>query len=191
LLQDSQLSISGIISENLGTRLARIQNTHFTTGTGTTLPYGVVAKATEGVVTADSSSALTYANFVDLYHSVDPAYRGNAIFMMADSTLALVKKMVDTTGRPLWMPSMAAGSPDTILGKPVVVNNDVAAKAATAKCVLFGDFDKYIIRDCSETVIRVLNERWAETGSVGFVALHRADGNLLNTSAIKYLQVHA
>lgn len=194
LLQDGAIDVGAYIAEVLGERLARAQNYYFTIGTGVTSgssePQGVVTGASEGVVAA-SASAITYAELVDLYHSVDVSYRKNATWMLDDTTLAYVKKIVDGDQRPLWGAGLNAGQADTIMGKPVIVNNDIPVIASSAKVIVFGDFKKYLIRDVMGLTVRVLNERYIDTGSIGFLALSRNDGVTLNSAALKYLQMHA
>lgn len=189
LLQDSQVNISGLIGEALGTRLARIHNEDFTLGDGTGEPLGVVVASTKGT---DGSAATTvaYGDLVNLYHSVDPAYRSSpkCYWMMNDATLAKLKLMVSSADdRPLWQPGLVAGAPDTILGKPYIINNDMETAASGKKSILFGDFSKYLIRDVADIQVMVLRERWAEALSVGFIAFSRNDGVLLNTAAIKHI----
>lgn len=188
LLQDSAIDITGYIAEALGTRLGRIQNTHFTTGTGSSQPQGVVTGSTSGK-TAASATAITYLELIDLMHSVDPAHRGNAKFMMNDLTLAAIKKLQDTTGRPLWLPGVAVGEPDTLLGKPYVINQDMATIATAAKTVLFGDFKYYHVRDVMDVQLFRITDKYIEQGSVGFLAYLRSDGKMVNpgSNPIKYL----
>jgi len=87
---------------------------------------------------------------------VDPAYRRMAEWMFHDSTLKAIKKLKDSEGRPLWAPGIAVREPNTILGYPYVVNNDMPVMAADAKSILFGDFSNYFIRD----VLGVQLLRW-------------------------------
>src|SRR5689334_1973561 len=98
-------------------RFGRITNTHFTTGDGVSKPSGVMTEATLGV-TAASATEFTADEVIDLEHSVDPAYRRSARWMMNDDSLKILKKLKDTAGRNLWMASPADGEPDTTLGHP-------------------------------------------------------------------------
>lgn len=186
LLQDSEIDLSGFIAESLGARIGRLQNTHFTTGDGTSKPDGVAKDCVKGA-DADGTADITYDDLVDLFHSVDPAYRQNGVWMFNDTTFATIRKIVDLNNLPLWGMGLNGPESNTLLGKPIIVNNDVADIANNAKSVLFGDFSKYIIRDVIGTSVRVLNERYAELGSVAFLAYARADGALTNTSAVKHL----
>lgn len=195
LLQDSAFNLDAWLSKKLGTRLARIVNTHTTTGNGASKPNGAVTAAAlgytaGGTTTSGSTASLAYDDLVELEHSVDPAYRKNARFMFADSTLKAIKKLKDGIGRPLWRGGLAEKEPDTIDSYPYVINQDMATMAASAKPVLFGDFQNYFIRRIAGTQILRLTERYAELNQVGFVAFQRWDGNLIDagTHPIKYLQ---
>jgi HK97 family phage major capsid protein len=193
LLQDSAINVGELMGRLLGERLGRITNTHFTTGDGSSKPRGIVAAAGSGVTSV--ADPPTYDNFVDLVHSVDPAYRTGARFMMNDATLKTVKKIKvlqysgDTVGTPLWQPSMVAGQPDTILGYQYVINQQMASPGSSAKKVIFGDLSKYMIRDVRDIEIQVLRERFAEYHQVAFLAFLRADGDLLDagTDPVKYM----
>jgi len=74
LIQDSQIDIEAYIRGLLATRLGRITNKHFTVGTGTGQPNGVITAASIGKTGASGqTTSITYADLVDLEHSVDPA----------------------------------------------------------------------------------------------------------------------
>jgi len=189
LLQDASVNIPEFLGNALGTRIGRITNTHFTTGTGTGQPKGIVTAATLGKTGATGqTTSVIYADLVDLQHSVDPEYRINARWMFADSTLKAIKKMVDGQQRPLWSAGLAVREPDTILGFPYVINQAVAAMAANAKSILFGDLSKYKIRDVRQVTLLRLDERFADVHQVAFLAFSRHDGNLLDagTNPVKY-----
>ena len=187
LMQDSEFPLEQFVAEKLGERLGRAQNAHWTTGTGSSQPYGVVVGAASGKAGATGqTTTVLYADIVDLLYSVDAAYRPNARFMTRDASIGIIRKLVDSQSRPLWEPSMQAGQPDTIFGYPVVVNNDVAAMAASAKSILFGDFSKYIIRDVSGIQVVRLGERYADYLQVGFYAFQRTGGRLNAANSTTY-----
>ena len=189
LMQDNSINLANFLGEALGTRIGRITNNHFTTGAGTTLPKGIVTAATLGKTgTTGETTSLIFDDLVDLEHSVDPAYRQNGRFMFHDKTLAALKKIKDSQQRPLFLPGLSVNAPDTILGYPYTVNQDMPQMAANAKSVLFGDLSKYIIRDVLGITLLRLDERYAEFHQVAFLAFARFDGNLLDagTHPVKY-----
>lgn len=184
LMQDNSVNLPQLLGSLLGERLGRITNTHFTTATGTGQPNGVVNAATFAQATTGNTTAITYANLIALYHSVDPAYRNNAKFMMNDNTISKIKLMTDSQGRPLWLPGLVDRAPDTILGSPYVINQDMASMTISAKSILFGDFSKYLIRDVRDITLLRLDERYAEFLQVAFLAFLRTDGDLLNAGTV-------
>jgi HK97 family phage major capsid protein len=198
LLQDSYFNVGDILRDLFVDRLGRITNSYFTTGTGSSEPQGIVTGATLGVTaTSGQTGTIIYNDLVDLEHSVDPLYRPNAKWMFNDSTLKALKKLKDSSGRPLWMgyaessfgPQVAQ---PTILGYQYQINQNMAnigtsgSPVAGNKSILFGDFNRYIVRDVLNMELIRLDERYAEYGQVAFLMFMRADGRTLNTAAIKY-----
>jgi HK97 family phage major capsid protein len=188
LMQDSAFDMDAYLREALSERLARILNRHATTGTGTDQPQGVVGASTAGK-TAASSSAVTFDELRDLIHSVDPAYRDRGLLMFHDNTLLALSKLKDDQSRYLWMPSPRDGEPDRIWGYRYSINQHMPVFGSGNKSILFGDFKKYIIRIVRQTVIRRLDERYAEADQVAFVGFSRFDGELIDagTNPIKHL----
>ena len=188
LIQDSAIDVIGFVINRLATRIARIQNTHFTVGGGTTVPDGIVPKSAIGKTgTTGQTLTVVYDDLVDLKHSVNRAYRANAKYMMNDLSVAVVSKLKDTTGRPIWVPAITENAPDMLNGHPLVVNDDVAAMAANAKSIVFGDLSQYTIRDVSNStsIRRFDDSAFALNGQVGFCGWTRSGGNLLDTAATK------
>ena len=189
LMQDAAFSVENLIADIAGERLGRIWNEHFTTGTGSSQPNGVVTASTQGKVgTTGQTGSVIYDDLIDLIYSVDKAYRQQAKFMMNDASVKIIRKLKDANNLPLWQPSVQAGEPDSILGYPLVVNNDVATMAANAKSILFGDLKKYKIRRVRGMGLLRLNERYADALQVGFFAFGRADGDLIDagTNPVKH-----
>jgi HK97 family phage major capsid protein len=192
LLEDEGLSetLSTFIDMQLKERMSRGLNYSFTLGVGTTDIEGVTVGAYTSSVTA-SASAITKDNFYDVEASVDPAYRRNGRWMFNDSTLTALKKLYvgSSDDRPLWQPSVRDGAPDTILGYPYTINQDMADIGASAKSILFGDFKNYVIREVADWRLVRLNERYAEKDQVGFTLFARYDGFVADagTHPIKYM----
>lgn len=188
LLQDSATQMPGFIGARIGERIGRIANRMFTVGTGTNQPRGIVTDATSSGITTASATALAYDEVLGLVHSVDIAYRDNARFMWHDNTLLLMKKMKDDQGRPLWMPSLIPGAPDTFDNFPYTVNNHMPQGTGT-KAILFGDLSKYVIRDAMGLELFRFNELYMVNHKIAFMGTARMDGRLVDagTHPVKYL----
>lgn len=189
LLTDAAFDLGGFINRKFAERMARILNDHFTFGTGANQPVGIVTGATLGV-TAASSSAVTFDEVAyDLPHTVDPAYRMNAQFMFADSTLKVLKKMKNGEGDYLWSSGVMIREPDMIAGYRYTINQSMDALGSGKKPILFGDLSKYMVRRVAGAQLLRLNERFADYNQVAFLGFQRWDGNLIDagTHPVKYL----
>ncbi|OPZ85954.1 MAG: Phage capsid family protein [Firmicutes bacterium ADurb.Bin419] len=128
---------------------------------------------------------------IDLYHSLGSPYRKNAVFVMNDTTVKAIRKLKDGNGQYLWQPSIALGQPDTILNRPLKTSAYVPNIEAGAKTIAFGDFSYFWVADRQGRSFKRLNELFATTGQVGFMATQRVDGKLVLSEAIKVLQQKA
>ena len=125
---------------------------------------------------------------IDLFYSLNSAYRKNAVWLLNDSTMKNIRKLKDSNGQYLWQPALHEGGFDTLLGKRIYTSPYAPELAADQKTVAFGDFNYYWIGDRLGITFKRLNERFAETGQIGFIASKRLDGKLILPEAIKVLQ---
>jgi len=202
LLQDSAFDLASVLGTMLGERIGRITNNHFTTGTGSGQPNGIVTASSAGVTLANATSNVTTFTapqgadgFFQLLHSIDPAYRTapGVGFMMNDTTLSHLRRLKATTNEYIFQESMRVGEPDRLLGYPIFINQSMASPAASAKTVLFGQLNKYKIRDVAGLRLRRLVERYAEVDQEAFIAFSRHDGDMLDagTDPVKHLAMAA
>lgn len=193
LLNDSVFDLASYISTEFGRRMGSKEEEAFFVGDGSGKPTGVFAAsggAQTGVTTA-GSSVITVDELIDLFYSLKSPYRKKAAFVMNDATVKSIRKLKDGSGQYLWQPSMTAGTPDTILNRPVFTSSYVPTIAAGAKTIAFGDFGYYWVADRQGRSFKRLNELFATTGQVGFMATQRVDGKLILPEAIKLLQQKA
>lgn len=193
LIQDSEFPMEEFVFETLGERNGRALNTAFTTGTGTDQPQGKVTGATQAHVTA-SATAFTRAEILELIYGVDRAYRvGPKVgFEMHDSIIKEIAKLSVGSGdnRPLWQPSLVTGQPDTLEGYRYWINNDMSSALTTGlKIMLFGDHSKFFIREVLPMVLRRFDELYGANDRIGFAVFSRWDSVVVDTAAIKYLEL--
>ena len=193
LLNDSVFDLESYISAEFARRIGSKEEEAFFTGDGSGKPTGIFA-ASGGAdvgVTAAAAAALTADELIDLFYSLRSPYRKKAVWVMNDSTVKAIRKLKDGNGQYLWQPALTAGTPDTILNRPVYTSSYVPAIAAGAKTIAFGDFSYYWIADRQGRSFKRLNELFATTGQVGFMATQRVDGKLILSEAVKVLQQKA
>jgi len=186
LIDDTGVDLEGFLARQCGRALGNAFGTDLVVGNAVSKPSGVVQTATTGVTgTNGVVGAFTADNLIDLYYSVLSSYRQNATWMMRDATIAAVRKLKDTTNQYIWTPGLA-GSPDTIMGRPVVSDPNVAAVALSAKSVIFGDFGAYFVRIAGGIRFERSSDFAFNTDQITFKAVLRGDGILADqTGAIK------
>ena len=193
LLNDSVFNLEAYISKEFARRIGNKEEEAFFTGDGSGKPTGILAStggAQIGMTTA-GATAITMDEVLDLFYSLKAPYRNKAVFVMNDATVKAIRKLKDGQGQYLWQPSLQAGTPDTILNRPLYTSAYMPTIAAAAKSIAFGDFSYYWVADRQGRVFKRLNELYAVTGQVGFVATQRVDGKLILPEAIKVLQQKA
>jgi HK97 family phage major capsid protein len=188
LLQDEAVDLQSYLVNALGKRLGRAEAGYFATGTGSGEPGGLMTQATI-TTTSGAAGAVTYADVLDLEHAVDPAYRDSGVGMYGfnSQTEKLLKGLVDSEGRPLWLPSMAESAPATILGRRYFIDQGIADVASTARTMVFGDISAFTIRRTLGVDMMRLEERYAEFFQVAFLGWTRVDSGLLDTGAVAVL----
>jgi len=187
LLADSAFDIENYIANEFARRFGSAEEHGFIIGNGTGKPTGFLSNAQIGV-TAASATAITADEIIDLYHSLKTPYRRKATFVTNDATVKAIRKLKDTTGQYMWQPGLQAGTPDTILNRPIKTSAYMPTIEAGAKTIAFGDFSYYWISDRQGRSLQRLNELFAKQGQIGFRATQRVDGKLLLPEAIKLLQ---
>lgn len=201
LLMDATIDVQAMVMKRLGQRIGRTSNKGYTTGTGTGQPNGMLTAASAGKVGATGQTlTITYDDLVDLVDSLDAAYLGDSGtdedvggavgFQMSQTMRRTIRKLKDTTGRPLWTPGYEGGitqrAPDLLMGYPVYLNNDMPVPAANAESLAFGAFGNYMIRDAMDvTMFRFDDSAYTKLGQVGFLAWARTGGNLIDVNAVK------
>ncbi|CAJ0996519.1 phage major capsid protein [Serratia marcescens] len=191
LLQDSAIDMEAYLARRIAERIGRGEARYLIRGTGTGTPKqpkGLAASVDKTTAIA-SATAVNWKEVLALKHSIDPAYRRGDRFRLAfnDNTLKLISEMEDGQGRPLWLPDIVGVAPASVLNVPYVIDQEIDDIGAGKKFMFCGDFNRFIIRRVNYMILKRLVERYAEFDQTGFVAFHRFDCILEDTSAIKAL----
>lgn len=184
LLYDNAYNLEARIPVMFAQAIANAEEDKFLTGNGTGEPTGIF-DATSGGTSVGDAVAMSSNAIIDLEYALRRPYRKKAAFLMADATVASVRKLKDTTnGAYIWQPSYQAGEPDRLLGYPLYTS----PYAPTNK-VAFGDFSYYNIGDRGRRSFQILRELFAGNGMVGFVSKQRVDGILTLQEAVQILSL--
>lgn len=199
LIDDAGVDLEGYLAMQAGRALGNALGADLITGNGSSKPTGILNNSTLGVtgptganggLGATSATANSGAdNLIDLFYSVIAPYRmsSSCAWIVRDATMAVLRKVKDTTGQYIFQPSLVAGTPDTMIGKPIYTDPFVPAMATSAKSIVFGDISQYFVRLAGGVRFERSDEYAFNTDLVTFRALIRGDGILVDqTGAVKH-----
>ena len=105
-----------------------------------------------------------------------------AKFYMNDTMLEKVRKLKDTDGNYLFRAGIAEGAPSTLLGKPIVIAEDIPDDL-----IGYGDLARayYVVDHTSGT--RMIRDNITLPGWVKMLTTRYVGGGLVDSNAIKFL----
>jgi HK97 family phage major capsid protein len=199
LVDDTGVDLEGYLAMQAGRALGNAFGADAITGNGSSKPTGILNNSTLGVtgptgVSGGLGATSATANsggdlLIDLFYSVIAPYRSSssAAWIVRDATAAVLRKLKDTTGNYIYQPSLIAGTPDTLMGKPVYTDPFMPAVATGAKSVIFGDLSAFFVRLVGGVRFERSDDYAFANDLVTFRALLRADSILVDqTGAVKH-----
>lgn len=189
LLTDATFDLSGFVNTEFGERLGALAENAFINGDGSGKPTGILDAAsavTVSTLPAGQVTTTTAAAILAAIYTIPAQYRENMAVLVADSLWVRLLTLVDSTGRPLWAPSLAADVPDRIAGIPIYTHPNLPAIGASSKSMIVGNFSKgYWIRRVDGIYMQRQNELHSDSGQVGFRAYIRLDGKVVLADALR------
>lgn len=183
LLYDNAFNLESYIITQFGKALANAEEDAFLNGDGKGKPTGIFAE-TGGGTLSNTVSTVKGDDIINLIYALKRPYRKNAVFIMNDKTLALLRTLKDSTGVYIWQPNYQDSEPDRLLGYKVYTS-----AYAPTDAVAFGDFSYYNIGDRGNRSFKELTELFAGNDMTGFVAKERVDGKLVLPEAVQILKI--
>jgi HK97 family phage major capsid protein len=190
LIEDTGVDLLGYLARSAGRSLGN--------AVGAAAVTAAVAGASAGATTAtgettglgsQATAGKGFDYLITLFHSVIAPYRNSSScsWLMSDPAAAMVRKVKSTDGVYAWQPSLIVGQPDTILGKPVYIDTNVADPAASAESILFGDFRSLVVRIAGGYRFERSDDFAFNADTVTFRALVRHGSVSVDANAIKSL----
>lgn len=200
LLDDAELDVGQFLTTTVAEEFSVQEGVAFISGNGTNKPKGLLTYTT--ATTADAgrafgtlqyvpstqAAAITPDSLFNLVFTLRAPYRQRAVWLMNSATVQAVAMFKDTQNRYLFTQSLDARVPSTLLGYPIVVDENMPAIAANALPIAFGDFQRgYVITD--RIGIRILRDPYTNKPYVMFYATKRVGGGVLDSNAVKLMKV--
>lgn len=168
----------------------RLEETAFTTGTGTGQPKGILTAATTTVATA-GVGAYAVGDVYNLQAQVPARWRSKGSFVMNIANINRTRQF-DTAGGSSFWANLGQGQPERLLGAPVYESSSMVGTVTTgSKIAVYGDFSQYAIVDrigmsvMYDPMIKGANQR--PTGQAGWFAYWRVGADALTPNAFRVL----
>ena len=189
LLYDNAFNLENYIIDTFGKAIGNAEEDAFLNGDGKGKPTGIFAETGGGQTGVTiSGTKITADDVISLIYALKRPYRKNALFILNDSTLAVLRKLKDSNGAYIWQPSYTAGEPDRLCGYSVLTSAYAPALEAGKPAIAFGDLSYYNIGDRGTRSVQELRELFAGNGMIGYVAKERVDGKLVLPEAVQILK---
>lgn len=195
LLDWSDFDVAGWLTSEVALQTGEMEETAFWNGDGVKKPKGLLTytRATTDDATRPfgtvqeietSVSGIDPDQLIILAHTLRAPYRANAKFYCSDATLETIRKMKDADGQYIWRPGLENGAPDMLLGKPIVVANDVPDDE-----IVYGDLSRaYTVLDHTSGV-RMIRDNITTPGFVKMYTDRYVGGGLVDSDAVKILKI--
>lgn len=189
-LDDAAFDLNGFLARQIANVFGATEGAAFINGNGTDKPTGVFSASTGIEQVAGSGLTVDGDDALALFYALDARKRANASFLVNPASVHTLRTLKDANGNYLWQPSLQAGQPATLLGKPIYEDDNVAVEDAGALAMAFGDFKAgYVIADRMGT--RMLRDPYTNKPYVHFYTTKVVGGQVVDASAIKLLKLAA
>lgn len=142
LLRDEAMDLQGFLSREIGRAYARHLNDYMINGTGSSQPYGILARATVSETLA-SASGLDQSDIVNIAHKLPSWYAddSNSVgWVMRNTTLGAIRAL---SGNFFSFQPTPAGDMMSLYGKQVAITDKIDALGTGNKPIIFGNFNYY------------------------------------------------
>jgi len=192
LLADSGVNVEQLLAGLFGEKLAEVEEAAYWTGNGAGQPAGLLSDASIERVETASSTAIAADDLIKLYDALPAPYRANATWVMHPQTMNALRQLKDANGRYLLVDGLAAGAPQNILGRPVMLSSNIPTISAGADVIVFGDLARcYYIVDRQGLEVQRSVDRYFEQDLTAFRAIKRTTGGVVLPEACRILRMAA
>ena len=190
LIEDAGVPLQSFFAEQVGNAIGFVVNDVLTTGNGSDKPNGIVTASGSGVKGTATNFVFTADEIIDLLYSLDGAARRlpGFGFMANGSSIAKIRQLKDNSGQYVFQPSLQLGTPDTLLGYPLIENPAMASAATAVKTLIAGHLPSYFVRQVGGIRLDRSDDYAFANDLVTFRATIRVDGDLPQTSHVKYFE---
>lgn len=143
------------------------------------------------VVKAESATAITADDLIDLQEEVRDQFQANAVWIMNRKTRKAIRKFKNADGEYLLNRDLNAKWGYTLLGKPVYTSDAMPVIEAGKRPIIYGDMTGLAVKVVEDVQVDVLREKYATQHAVGVVAWLEIDAKVQQEQKLACLEMAA
>ncbi|MBN9430718.1 MAG: phage major capsid protein, partial [Burkholderiales bacterium] len=204
LLEDAAIDIEAWLADKVADAFLELESDAFINGSGVVKPKGLFAYGTaatgdktrpwgtfQHVATGqngDFASSDPADKLIELSMAPKTGYLANARWLMNRSVLLKIRQFKDgTTDQYLLQPGIQAGTPPTLLGYPISLDENVPTLGTGSLSLAFGDFRRaYMVVD--RLGMTLLRDPYTDKPRIGLYFRRRVGGSARDYDAVKFMK---
>ncbi len=192
MLDDPRVDVEKWLADRLAYAFNTYENKAFIHGDGLSKPRGILTY-TDGdnrlqKIFTNESGKINADSLIHLFFSLKSKYTNNAKFLLSREALQQIRLLKNSNGQYLWQAGLSESTPANILGAEFLVSSEMPDVGSGKTPIAFGDFKQgYQIVD--RQGIRILRDPYTLKPFVKFYSTKRLGGDVIDSNAIKLLQV--
>lgn len=182
-LRSSLINAEEYVRDEIARDGGELEENAFLTGSGAEQPLGLFTASDDGlstsvdVSTGNTATEVTLEGLREAKYSLKASYWPRLRWLGSRTFHKQLYSLDDGEGRPLLVESLRTGELDRALGFPVLLSEFAPETFTTGQYVaILGDFRFYWIADALDIEIQRLDELYARSNQVGFIARLKTDG---------------
>lgn len=187
LANGSEFNVESLLMDEIAFQAGDLEEKAFFTGTGNDQPLGIFTPNATGLPTSrDTTGAATaFETYVKAKMSIRDVYRNTGLTWV-ENRKALETQMgiKDSTGQPIFLPSIRDGEPDRLIGTPVRLSEYAPTGTGASNAyqagdyvAVIGNFQFYDILDGLDFgVTRHTDSAYNRKNCTGYIVRRKVDG---------------
>jgi len=185
-----------MIRSEIAEEFAKNLEIAYMTGNGAAGPLGLFTASNDGIPatcdisTGNTATEIKIDGLIEAKYAVKAQYRVGAEWVFNREAIKQIRKLKDSDGQYIWQPSIAANTPDLLMGDGVNESEYVPHVFTSGLYVgLYGNLKYYWIVDSLAMEIKALFELYARTNQVDYISRVETDGAPVMASAFSRIKL--
>ncbi|HUV74802.1 MAG TPA: phage major capsid protein [Anaerolineae bacterium] len=173
LIEDSAISINGILNTMLPASMADAEDWWFINGNGAGVPQGIISAPCTIQVARAGATAIAWADIKAMVHAFQPG--ANGVWIAHICCKEEIMELQDAAGNALWLANIVSGMPERLMGYPIIWTEKTPNLGTKGDIGLY-DLSYYLLGDRRGPTLEMSKEYLFRYNQTAFRISERVDG---------------